>query len=1078
MVQEKERSYIAFISYRHKPLDKQAAEMIQKKIERYVVPKEFREKMGGSRLGMVFRDEDELPASSSLSDSITYALDRSKYLLVICTPDLPESKWCEQEIRYFLKTHDRDHILAVLVSGDPETSFSPYLLHTFDEDGNITGDTEPLAANIAGPNNTIDRKAFNKEIVRIFAALIGCPFDALWQRERRARTNRLLTLSTVIIAVMAVFLGVVLSKNAQIAEQNESLERQMSSMYVDAGRSQFENYNVKGALQSGVDALLGDPNGTLYDHRAEKLLADALYVYRESEEHSSLLYSQPTAIEAITMTQDGAIVAFADETMTVRAIDTASGDLLWEYAAESERDSFDYSPVEVFAYAKCVICKYSDRVIARNPSDGTEIWRYTYHCKEGNHFRAVNSDGSRLMLLDEDETEDRTVFMLVLDTADGSEIGRVPVSSGEDTVSLSAMYPWYSYAGSFSEDSMFGATAIYVTHDKGQGEVSENGTMKFALYDLQSFKEVYHLYVDEELRTTTFNYGIAVLNNKDLFCSRYVAAYGGLVSTLIHGDTGTGTQILTNQSISTESGTLADLYAEYKHVLPMSVNGNLALVASENNLFVYGLKDEIELARDISFAGNALCYGWSDKNAGDVYAWDSSGTAGSYEMYQDGTMEMWSADRYDQSDIRFMCPLYDEKQDLAFTISVLNSSPGNILIMKSTSDTSGEPVENLPDVRDLQYVQVAASPSGDTTYIKGYHDEKVTVIASDSKTKGEIARADFDTEHNYSTIFALDNESFLMGKHICKMDGSSEIYLEKLTDSNQSQFFDAYIQHILLQNGQVMSYYDTCAAGESVLVPVWLDGKFLESSGGIAVGISFVQGKLMAAGRNGLLAGYGIHRYKTEDGSVIVAEKDGFMVFDAINGKRIILDDLHPDARERRVAVGNKQPVFACADDLGNVCLYNADTGAAEDLEIAYTIGDVKGLTFSPDDRYLIIMTRSRKFEIYDLQNRAFVFSEQPQILRSSRYDFAGNLSCTESGDGRYLYMMISDSNKSYGLWISIDSISWTEAASSDLVYAALPDNALYAWRNKQLYRYPIHSLGDLASKARDIINPEYHTQD
>ena len=77
MKQNEDRSYIAFISYRHKPLDKQAAEMIQKRIENYRVPKEFREKAGGDRLGMVFRDEDELPASSSLSDSITYALDHT-----------------------------------------------------------------------------------------------------------------------------------------------------------------------------------------------------------------------------------------------------------------------------------------------------------------------------------------------------------------------------------------------------------------------------------------------------------------------------------------------------------------------------------------------------------------------------------------------------------------------------------------------------------------------------------------------------------------------------------------------------------------------------------------------------------------------------------------------------------------------------------------------------------------------------------------------------------------------------------------------------------------------------------------
>ena len=60
--QNQERNYIAFISYRHKPLDKEAAERIQRSIESYTVPKELRARFGASKLGLVFRDEDELQA--------------------------------------------------------------------------------------------------------------------------------------------------------------------------------------------------------------------------------------------------------------------------------------------------------------------------------------------------------------------------------------------------------------------------------------------------------------------------------------------------------------------------------------------------------------------------------------------------------------------------------------------------------------------------------------------------------------------------------------------------------------------------------------------------------------------------------------------------------------------------------------------------------------------------------------------------------------------------------------------------------------------------------------------------------
>lgn len=158
-----ERSYIAFISYRHKPLDAKAARMIEKRIESYRIPRELRKTPDSDRLGYVFRDEDELPLSSSLSDSILHALDRSQFLIVICTPDLPQSKWCEQEIRYFLQTHDRDHLLAVLADGSGEVSFSPLMLHEYDESGNAISDIEPLAATSSGkitasvPKNTVKR---------------------------------------------------------------------------------------------------------------------------------------------------------------------------------------------------------------------------------------------------------------------------------------------------------------------------------------------------------------------------------------------------------------------------------------------------------------------------------------------------------------------------------------------------------------------------------------------------------------------------------------------------------------------------------------------------------------------------------------------------------------------------------------------------------------------------------------------------------------------------------------------------------------------------------------------------------
>ena len=60
--------YNAFISYRHHPEDIKVATQIHRALERFHVPKAIREK---AKLPMrLFRDKDELPITSNLSDDI------------------------------------------------------------------------------------------------------------------------------------------------------------------------------------------------------------------------------------------------------------------------------------------------------------------------------------------------------------------------------------------------------------------------------------------------------------------------------------------------------------------------------------------------------------------------------------------------------------------------------------------------------------------------------------------------------------------------------------------------------------------------------------------------------------------------------------------------------------------------------------------------------------------------------------------------------------------------------------------------------------------------------------------------
>ena len=223
-----ECKYIAFISYKHDVFDSRIASRIHSSIERYHIPKDYREKYGSRRLGRVFRDEEELPVSPDLSSKIKEALDQSRFLIVICTPRTPGSEWAQREITYFLKNHDREHIIAVLAEGTPDVSFPPALYQTGEQTGaEISEKTiEPLAANLTDAKGQYSGKRFKRECMRIYAAILDCSYDSLWQRERRYFYMRLVCLLSMVLFLAILFGAVLLYSYLEIRDRDERIQAQ------------------------------------------------------------------------------------------------------------------------------------------------------------------------------------------------------------------------------------------------------------------------------------------------------------------------------------------------------------------------------------------------------------------------------------------------------------------------------------------------------------------------------------------------------------------------------------------------------------------------------------------------------------------------------------------------------------------------------------------------------------------------------------------------------------------------------------------------------------------------------------
>jgi hypothetical protein len=227
-------SYDAFISYRHIPRDKAVAEKLQKLLENYRPPKNGTY-ANTEKIGKVFRDESELPTSGDLGQDIKDALDRSAYLIVICSEETAKSSWCMQEITYFkeLCGGNNDRILTLLVSGDPKDAFPRELCYEKRlgrlPDGTETAETaevEPLAANVSAETIGGSLRKLKTEFLRIAAPILGCGYDDLYRRHQRRVFRNSAIAAVSVMLVLLSFSAFAYSQYLQISRQAEQIRDQ------------------------------------------------------------------------------------------------------------------------------------------------------------------------------------------------------------------------------------------------------------------------------------------------------------------------------------------------------------------------------------------------------------------------------------------------------------------------------------------------------------------------------------------------------------------------------------------------------------------------------------------------------------------------------------------------------------------------------------------------------------------------------------------------------------------------------------------------------------------------------------
>ena len=1080
-----ERSYIAFISYRHLPLDREAAIRIQKRIENYVIPKDLREKAGGKKLGVCFRDEDELPASSSLSDSITYALDHTQYLIVICTPDLPKSRWCLQEVSYFLKTHDRDHVLAVLADGSPEESFPEQLRFTYDDEGRELAEVEPLAANIAGADHKINNKVFKKEVTRLIAAMLGCPFDTLWQRERRAKTTRLAAAAGVVFAAMAVFLGVVLSKNAQISEQNSQiseqngqirdqldqisqqkdqiekqnteLQRQVSSVLVNTGRMQLEGFHRIDALDSALKALeSGDPK--IYDHNAELLLADALGAYGYEQPQYDIIYEQNTEITELAVSGDGKIFFTGDSSGVVRAISTEDTSLLWERSLNGD-DTPLLCPLD---NSELILCKTRSSILMLSTEDGSTVWSkdYNYYCR----FYMLSPDQSVVAVLARDA--DYSLDVDFFDTATGKEVCHADLPLEEHELSDRGT-SCYEYGGAFSADG----TRFVCMIPCYRGENLEDCSAVFSA-DLRDGTVTPVASFNGRSNTVL---GMDILDDETIYCA--FTTTHTLFSALMYFDPSreavSHTYDYSRPSATGLPGSVSEGEAGW---IPALFSDGLSVLFSRNKIYLMNLSDAT-LRFTFDLESPVVSAQWIDRKEEFFQVVTDNGMTLLYDVTHEGNsaFDTLYGEYTQTANVKtagfIQNGFFNNPRD-GITLIVSKDAPQEVVSIRTATDSSLIPFADN-DIWTQSWT-ARLSPSGERLFINiTGTGEKILVF--DTSTGQQVGEFSEPFDGIPSGMVIPDDEHYLYQGVLYSQDGSEEIlspqiaYVspEAIPLSDGTLLFtrdipvnygtewrpevrvfsyqygdDKEHQHYNLQNGICMKQED----------PYSNDRTYL-----------------FAAGKCGWLAGYGFYTYVDDDHVQQTTETPVLVVQNAATGDKKILDYTYDGQAVTRLTFADRSPLLAAETDDGKILLYDLETGAGRILTELYAYGEIDSLCFSDQSDLLFVYTKTGRLDCYDLKTGLPAGSFEKPF--SAGLDITGLkwLSAVRMADGRIL--MSGGQYADHGWAAVLDTEAWVLAARIDNFYGWLESkDSVLIKTDQRLSSCPIHTLEDLQKRAEALV--------
>ena len=387
--------YNAFISYKHAPLDIKIASHVQKELEHFHVPHKLKGKIKHEKITRIFRDKDELPITSDLTETLTNALRNSEHLIVICSTNTKESIWVKREIATFLQTHTKDKIFTVLCDGEPQDVIPEELLTADKQIVDANGFThtvkipvEPLSCDYRLPMGRADKE----ELPRLAAGLLGCSYDELQRRNRQYRMRRAAAIIAAAFAGVAAFGVYAFISRQQINKSYVESLRSKSIYLANEATQLLDAGNRVEAIQLALEALPKNKNDKMpVTAPAMRAIIDTTNAYKTSMGMGfTPVWNYTTAydIELAMLSDNKEHLAVMDKMGNTYCWDTETRELIFEKTVENR-------PIKIFFLDDdTLILAFANRVEAYNVVAQKNIWTYKITDHEINEYALASAANS------------------------------------------------------------------------------------------------------------------------------------------------------------------------------------------------------------------------------------------------------------------------------------------------------------------------------------------------------------------------------------------------------------------------------------------------------------------------------------------------------------------------------------------------------------------------------------------------------------------------------------------------------------------------------------------------------------